>query len=68
MCEKVFCRSAVLIQREVITVMLNVTFTLMLIGPAKTLSLKIRIHFLLMYYTSVTSFLFNIILAVLQYV
>jgi hypothetical protein len=37
MCEKVFCRSAFLIQTEVITVMLNVTVSLMLSGPSKSL-------------------------------
>lgn len=68
MCEKVFCRSAVLVQTGVITVMLNITVPVMLLGPSKNLSLKIMIHFLLTYYTSVTSSLFDIILAVLQYV
>jgi hypothetical protein len=65
---KSVCSSAFLIQTEVITVKLNITVTLMLLGPSKKLSLKIRIRFLFMYYTSVTCFLFNIILAVLQHV
>jgi hypothetical protein len=52
------------VQVEVITLKLNITVTVML-SPSKTLSLKVRIHFLLMCRTFVVPFLFNVILAVL---